>query len=116
VGGLSENITVRALVGRFLEHSRVFYFEKAGDPEVYIGSADWMSRNLRHRIEVVTPVADPVLKRYLKHELLAAYLRDNVKSRQLQPDGSYTPVPRAPGEKPFSSQNFFIRQLTALST
>ena len=116
VGGLSENITVRALVGRFLEHSRVFYFENAGDPEVYIGSADWMSRNLRHRIEVVTPVADPVLKRYLKHELLAAYLRDNVKSRQLQPDGSYTPVPRAPGEKPFSSQNFFIRQLTALST
>lgn len=114
VGGLSENITVRNIIGRFLEHSRVFYFANGGEEEVYIGSADWMSRNLKHRVEVITPVSDPALKRYLNHELLAAYLRDNVKAHELQPEGSYAPVVRAPGEKPFVSQDFFIRQLTAL--
>jgi polyphosphate kinase len=114
VGGLSENITVRNIVGRFLEHSRVFCFANGGEEEVYIGSADWMSRNLKHRIEVVTPVSDPALKRYLKHEVLAAYLRDNVKARELQPDGSYAPVPRAAGEKPFASHDFFLRRLAVL--
>src|SRR5438046_10621427 len=63
VAGLSENITVRNIVGRFLEHSRVFYFANGGEEEVYIGSADWMARNLKHRIEVVAPVSDPSLKR-----------------------------------------------------
>ena len=81
VPGLSENITVRNIVGRFLEHSRVFYFANGGQEELYIGSADWMSRNLKHRIEVVTPVSDPAAKTYLKDELLTAYLRDNVKAR-----------------------------------
>jgi polyphosphate kinase len=75
-----------------------------------------MSRNLKHRVEVITPVSDPVLKRYLNHELLAAYLRDNVKAHELQPDGSYAPVVRPAGEKPFASQNFFIRQLTAVTS
>jgi len=114
VGGLSENITVRNIVGRFLEHSRVFYFTNGGEEEVYIGSADWMSRNLKHRIEVLTPVSDPALKRYLIHELLAAYHRDNVKAHELQPDGSYAPVHCAAGEKPFASQDYFIRHLSAL--
>ena len=71
-----------------------------------------MSRNLKHRIEVLTPVSDPELKRYLKDELLAAYLRDNVKARELQPDGSYTPVQRAPGEKPFSIKTFSYVNVT----
>ncbi|HEY5885951.1 MAG TPA: polyphosphate kinase 1 [Pyrinomonadaceae bacterium] len=115
VPGLSENITVRNVIGRFLEHSRVFYFANGGDDEVYIGSADWMSRNLKHRIEVVAPVSDPSLRHYLKDVLLAAYLRDNVKARQLTPDGSYARIEREPGGRPFDSQQFFINHETALS-
>jgi polyphosphate kinase len=115
VPGLSENITVRNIVGRFLEHSRVSYFANGGDAEVYIGSADWMSRNLTHRIEVVTPVADPSLKHYLKDVLLAAYLRDNVKARKLMPDGSYARFPQEPDEARFDSQEFFVNHDTALS-
>jgi polyphosphate kinase len=113
VAGLSDNITVRNIIGRFLEHSRVFYFANEGDDEVYIGSADWMSRNLKHRIEVLAPVSDPALRNFLKNELLAAYLRDNVKARELQSDGSYAPVSRAPGEKPFASQMSFIDMTVA---
>jgi len=115
VPGLSENISVRNIIGRFLEHSRVFYFANGGDEEVYIGSADWMSRNLKHRIEVVAPVSDPALKHYLKTVLLAAYLRDNVKARELQPDGSYQAVSRADDEKPFASQTFFMQQETSMA-
>ena len=74
-----------------------------------------MSRNLKHRIEVIMPVLDPALKRYLNNELLAVYLRDNVKAHELQPDGSYAPVVRAAGEKAFSAQDFFMRQLTAVT-
>jgi polyphosphate kinase len=115
VEGLSENITVRNVIGRFLEHSRVFYFANGGDDEVYLGSADWMSRNLKYRIEVVAPVSDPSLQHYLKNVLLAAYLRDNVKARELTPDGSYVKIPMKPGEKPFDSQQFFMNHETALS-
>lgn len=115
VPGLSENITVRSIIGRFLEHSRVYYFANGGDDEVYIGSADWMSRNLTYRIEVVAPVSDPSLKHYLRDVMLAAYLRDNTKARELQPDGIYTKVQLQPGEKPFNSQDFFIAKETALS-
>ena len=115
VPGLSENITVRNVIGRFLEHSRVFYFANGGDDEVYIGSADWMSRNLKYRIEVVVPVTKPALRHYLKDVLLAAYLRDNVKARQLQPDGSYTKIERTFADKSFDSQQFFINHETALS-
>lgn len=107
VPGLSENIRVRSVVGRFLEHSRVFYFANGGDDEVYIGSADWMTRNLKHRIEVVVPVMDPEAKTYLKDVLLGAYLRDNVKARQLMPDGTYSPLP-SKGGFPFNTQNYFI--------
>ena len=115
VADLSENITVRNIVGRFLEHSRVFYFANGGEEEIYIGSADWMARNLKHRIEVVAPVSDPSLKHYLKDVLLMAYLRDNVKARELQPDGTYRRVPLAPGEKRFDSQTFFVGHETAVS-
>lgn len=106
IPGLSENITVRSVVGRFLEHSRVFWFRNGGDDELYIGSADWMSRNLKHRIEVVAPVTDPQSKRYLRDVLLDAYLRDNTKARELQPDGRYLPVSR--GAEAFNSQQYFI--------
>jgi polyphosphate kinase len=104
--GLSENIRVRSIVGRFLEHSRVFWFANGGDEEVYIGSADWMTRNLKHRIEVVAPVSDPQAKRYLRDVLLDAYLTDNTKARELQPDGRYTPV--LTDSEPFNSQEYFI--------
>ncbi len=89
VEGLSETITVRSVVGRFLEHSRVFYFLNGGEEEVFIGSADWMRRNLDRRVEVVAPVDDPALKRVLKEEILEPYLRDDMKARLLQSDGSY---------------------------
>lgn len=108
VAGLSETITVRSIVGRFLEHSRVFYFANGGNEEVYIGSADLMSRNLKHRIEVVTPVRDPALKSYLKDVVLGTYLRDNVKARELRSDGSYTRVHASSGEERIDSQAFFI--------
>jgi polyphosphate kinase len=106
IPGLSENIRVRSVVGRFLEHSRVFWFANGGDEEVYIGSADWMTRNLKHRIEVVAPVSDPQAKRYLRDVLLDAYLTDNTKARELQPDGRYTPV--VTDSEPFDSQEYFI--------
>ena len=116
VPGLSENITVRNIIGRFLEHSRVFYFANGGEPDVYIGSPDWMARNLKHRIEVVTPISDPAMKTYLKDVVLETYLRDNVRARELQIDGSYARIPRAAGEEPFDCQEFFINRETALST
>jgi len=111
IPGLSENITVRSIVGRFLEHSRVFWFQNGGDDELYIGSADWMARNLKHRIEVVAPVTDPQAKRYLRDVLLDAYLRDNTKARELQPDGRYVPLAR--GAEPFNTQEYFIGSPTS---
>jgi polyphosphate kinase len=87
--GLSERITVRSIVDRFLEHSRILYFENGCRPEVFAGSADWMPRNFFRRIEVVFPVEDGVLRERIKRELLEIPLADNVKARLLQPDGSY---------------------------
>ena len=105
--GLSETINVRSVVGRFLEHSRIFYFANGGEEEVYIGSADWMTRNLDRRVEVVAPVLDAKSKKYLKDVVLDAYLRDNVKARVMRSDGVYEMPPMAPGEEPFNSQLFF---------
>jgi polyphosphate kinase len=107
VPGLSENIRVRSIVGRFLEHSRVLYFDNDGNEEIYIGSADWMPRNLNRRVEVVCPVKDPRLKRYLRDEVLNAYLRDNANARELQPDGSYERVQINGDEDRFDSQMHF---------
>lgn len=107
VAGLSENIRVRSVVGRFLEHSRILYFGNAGNEELYIGSADWMVRNLKHRVEVVSPVKDPALKKYLKDDVLEAYLRDNVNARELRPDGSYERVRPLENAEPFDSQIYF---------
>ncbi|HKY27028.1 MAG TPA: polyphosphate kinase 1 [Pyrinomonadaceae bacterium] len=110
VPGLSETIKVTSIVGRFLEHSRVFYFANGGDEEFYIGSADLMSRNLKHRIEVLVPIRDRALKTYLKNDVLATYLRDNVKARELRADGIYVRVRRSDKEERFNSQEFFMRK------
>jgi polyphosphate kinase len=107
VPGLSENIRVRSIVGRLLEHSRVYYFANGGEEEIYLGSSDWMPRNLDRRVEVVSPVEDPKLKQYLKDEFLSAYLRDNVKARELQPDGSYRRLYPASEAEAFNSQLSF---------
>jgi len=89
VRGVSENIRVRSIVGRFLEHSRIYYFENAGEEEIYMGSADWMPRNLYERVEVLVPLRDEMLRQRVHHEILDAYLADNRKARLLLKDTSY---------------------------
>ncbi len=117
IRGLSDRIRVRSIVGRFLEHSRIYYFENGGEPEVYLGSADWMPRNLHERVEVLFPLKNPLLRDRVVHEILAAYLADNAKARFLQNDGRYLrpwQSPRGRSRKPprgpalFDSQQFFI--------
>jgi len=108
VPGVSDNITVRSIVGRFLEHSRIFYFENGCRPEVYVGSADWMPRNFFRRIELVFPIEDGVLRERIKREVLDVQLADTAKARLLQPDGNYVPVAPAPGAAPRCSQSEFI--------
>ena len=106
LSGLSENIQVISIVGRFLEHSRIFYFHNNGQEEVYIGSADWMTRNLSRRVEVVTPVENAELATELQ-EILGIHLADNRHAWELQSDGSY--IQRQPGEnKELSSQRVFM--------
>jgi polyphosphate kinase len=107
VPGVSDRIKVRSIVGRFLEHSRVYYFENAGLREIYCGSADWMPRNLVERCEVMFPVTQADLHKRLDDEILGAYLADNTKARLLQPDGEYVRAPQV-GE-PFSAQDHLIR-------
>jgi polyphosphate kinase len=87
--GISENIEVTSIVGRFLEHSRIYYFRNAGEEEVYIGSADLMPRNIDHRVEVLVPIRDPGMIQHLRDDVLATYLGDKVKARQMLPNGSY---------------------------
>src|SRR5438874_1003722 len=89
VRGVSENIRVRSIVGRFLEHSRIYYFANGGDEEIYIGSADWMPRNLYERVEVLVPLRDEMLRQRVRHEILDAYLADNRKARILLKDATY---------------------------
>jgi polyphosphate kinase len=89
VPGVSENIRVVSVIGRFLEHSRIFYFGNGGEAKIYLGSADWMPRNLYRRVEVVFPVLDPALRARIADEILPAYLHDCVKARELGPDGLY---------------------------
>jgi polyphosphate kinase len=107
--GVSDNIRVRSIVGRFLEHSRVFYFENGGHPEVYLGSADLMPRNLDRRVEVLFPVEQPALVRTLRHDVLGVMLADNVQARRLMADGQYEMIVPAPGEPVMDSQAWFLR-------
>jgi len=117
IRGVSDRIRVRSIVGRFLEHSRIFYFENGGEPEVYLGSADWMSRNLHERVEVLFPLKNPLLRDRVVHEILAAYLADNMKARFLQKDGRYLRAWQSPhgrskspprGSVAFNAQDFLI--------
>jgi polyphosphate kinase len=110
VHGLSDRIRVRSIVGRFLEHSRIFHFANGGDDEVYLGSADWMPRNLFERCEVVFPVRDAAAKARIHDEILPSLLADTVKARLLRPDGSYVRASKGPKEaQPFSSQDFLMK-------
>ncbi len=114
VKGLSHRIRVRSIVGRFLEHSRIFYFENGGQPDMYLGSADWMPRNLYERVEVMFPIKNPALRERLFGEILQSYLRDNDKTRLLRQDGSYARAYQANTSKlnrngnRFSAQTFFV--------
>jgi polyphosphate kinase len=109
VPGLSERIHVRSIVGRFLEHSRIFHFANGGDYEIYLGSADWMPRNLFERCEVVFPVRDPAAKARIHDEILPAYLADTVKARLQQPDGNYVRASNVLKDAPpFASQEFLM--------
>jgi polyphosphate kinase len=104
IPGLSENIRVVSIVGRFLEHSRIYHFQNAGEPLVYLSSADWMPRNFFRRIELAFPVENPTLRDQIINEVLPSFLNDRVKARELQPDGSYRRLkpegdePRAPAQ------------------
>jgi polyphosphate kinase len=110
VKGLSERIRVRSIVGRFLEHSRIFHFANGGNDETYLGSADWMPRNLFERCEVVFPVRDPAAKARIHEEILPAYLADTVKARLQQPDGSYLRAGKVLKDAPpFASQDFLMQ-------
>jgi polyphosphate kinase len=108
IRGISDRIRVRSIVGRFLEHSRICYFQNGGAEEIYLGSADWMPRNLHERVEVVFPVRDPLLRDRVKNEILAPYLADNVKARLLQRGGGYVRDEGRSKTAPFSAQEFLI--------
>ena len=108
IPGVSENITVRSIVGNFLEHSRIFYFENDEKYEIYCGSADWMPRNLERRVEILFPVDRPELKEELLH-ILECQLKDNVKASVLQPDGSYEKIDKR-GKVLFQSQEAFCQE------
>jgi polyphosphate kinase len=113
VRGVSDHIRVRSVVGRFLEHSRIFYFANGGQEEIYLSSADWMPRNLYERVEVMFPVKDPMLRDRIRHEILNAYLADTLKARILRKNGSYVRAWRAAGKhKPpspgFNAQEFLV--------
>ena len=110
VKGVSENIRVISVVGRFLEHSRIYYFRNGGSEEIYLGSADLMPRNLNRRVEVLFPLEDSSLVRYLHDEVLADYMKDNVKARVMNPDGTYRRRTRGAKEAIFNIQTHLIEE------
>jgi polyphosphate kinase len=114
IPGVSETIRVTSIVGRFLEHSRMFVFHNGGDKEVFIGSADWMGRNLDRRVETVVPVLDAALGDFICTEILDVLLADNVKVRVLRPDGSYERRAIQSGEQPVEAQQIFLKRYQAV--
>jgi polyphosphate kinase len=108
IPGVSDNIRVFSIVDRFLEHSRFFYFANGGDPQVYIGSADWMDRNLSRRVEVVFPIEPPEMKQRLIREIMATSFADNAKARVLQADGTYQRLVPEPGKPVVRCQDRFL--------
>jgi polyphosphate kinase len=109
IKGISENIRVRSIVGRFLEHSRVFYFANDGNPELYLGSADLMARNLDRRVELIFPIEDEAMRARIKNEVLDIALQDSVRARELTSEGMYTRIQPEPGVEPTESQSFMIQ-------
>jgi polyphosphate kinase len=114
IRGVSDRIHVRSIVGRFLEHSRIYYFLNGGSEEIYTGSADWMPRNLYERVEVLSPIRDPFLRDRVRHEILEVYLADTAKARFLQRDGTYVHARerlrkrRGKPQPGFNAQEFLI--------
>jgi polyphosphate kinase len=115
VRGVSDHIKVRSIVGRFLEHSRIYYFANGGDEEIFLGSADWMPRNLYERVELLFPLRDAMLRQRVRQEILDPYLADTEKARILRADGTYhrrSQTPRRAGAKravpSFNVQEFLI--------
>ncbi|SDD09326.1 polyphosphate kinase 1 [Aquimonas voraii] len=111
VKGVSENIRVRSIIGRFLEHSRIYWFANAGEPELFASSADWMERNLLRRIETCFPILDPSLAERVRTEELENYLRDNTQAWELNSDGSYARIEPGADEMPHSAQQFLLALL-----
>ena len=108
IKGVSDNIRVSSIVGRYLEHSRLYYFQNNGIEEVYLGSADLMPRNLNHRVEVVFPVESRKQVRFLREKILEAYLKDNTRARILQADGSYKRATKEDEGKRFDVQQHLM--------
>ena len=114
IEGLSENIEVKSIIGRFLEHSRAFYFKNGGDEEYYLSSADWMTRNLHKRVELMFPVKDKTLQNRIK-QLLQIYWKDNSKSWELLYNGEYRKITPEKDEEPFSAQEFLMIESNKLN-
>jgi polyphosphate kinase len=111
IPGLSENIRVISIVGRFLEHSRIYCFENAGDPSVYLSSADWMPRNFFRRIEVAFPIQTPTLRDQIVNDVIPTFLNDRVKARELQPDGIYRRL-KPEGAEPHRQAQWQFREVS----
>jgi polyphosphate kinase len=111
VPGLSENIRVISIVGRFLEHSRIYYFENGGQPRVYLSSADWMPRNFYRRIELAFPIETPALRDQIINDVIPAFLNDRVKARELQADGTYKRL-RPEGTEPRRQAQWQFREVS----
>ena len=111
IPGVSDNIRVRSIVGRFLEHSRAYWFGNDGAPELYCASADWLERNLLRRVEVCFPILDPALAARVKREALDNYLADNLNAWELLADGSYRRLRPAGGEAPHAAQATLLAEL-----
>ncbi|MET1162634.1 MAG: RNA degradosome polyphosphate kinase, partial [Pseudoxanthomonas sp.] len=111
VPGVSENIRVRSIVGRFLEHSRIYWFGNDGEPELYCASADWLERNLLHRVETCFPILDEDLAQRVFKEALQNYLDDNTNAWELDAEGEYRKLAPAEGEAAHSAQAFLLSKV-----
>jgi polyphosphate kinase len=109
IPGLSETITVTSIVGRFLEHARIYYFHNGGEEEVWLGSADLMPRNLDRRVEILFPVDDPRLRQIIVQDVLHIHFQDNVQARRLRPDGSYERLSPPPNTEGISAQDWLLQ-------
>ena len=108
--GISDNIRVLSIVGRYLEHSRIYYFGNGGEEQIYLGSADLMPRNIDRRVEVLFPIQQPEMIQHIRENILATYLKDNVKARLMRADGSYERIQPKSEEAPLNSQEYFLEQ------